>query len=338
MGGSAVTVQKMKSPQQTTRTVRVAAVQVESQPGQIASNHAHALPFIETAVVQGAQLVVLPELFSCGYMPNRSIWHYGETLTGPTVTWLRETSRQLGIYLGAGFLEVAGADFFNSFVLTDPDGKLAGCIRKSSAESYCFKPGAGRHVVETDLGKLGVGICADNHLTPFARLMQGSGIDMLLMPHGSPMPYRTSKTVSEADIDRTVNGTLSLTTLHAELLGVPVVFVNAVGDLQPMAGLLGKFLTPDLFRLRGFSRIADSDGMLVGALGEDEGVLVAEVTLDPARKRRGTPPDHDGWLHEGSGITRKVIIPIDIGVGRTSYALSRQRRRLAIQIAERTCP
>lgn len=319
----------MNNNQQTTRTIHVAAVQVESQPGQIAANHAHALPFVEMAVAQGAQLVVLPELFACGYIPNPSIWQYGETLAGPTVTWLREMSRRLGIYLGAGFLEVDGADFFNSFALTDPEGKVLGCARKTRSEVYCFKYGAGRHVIHTELGVLGVGICADNHYSTFPALMARSGIDLLLMPHGSPMPYKTSKIISAADIEQIREKTVALTTLYAETLGVPVVFTNAVGALQPMAGLLGKFMTPEHFRLRGFSRITDSDGALLGALGEEEGVLVAAVTLDPARKRYIAPPDHDGWLHEGSAMTRKVMLPLDIAVGRASYALSRKRRRWA---------
>ena len=315
----------------TFHTLHVAAIQLESQPGQIAANHAHALPFIETAVAQGAQLVILPELFACGYIPNPSIWQYGETLAGPTVAWLRETSRRLGIYLGAGFLEAAGADFFNSFALTDPEGKLLGCARKTKSEVYCFKYGAGQHVIECDLGALGVGICADNHISSFPALMARNHIDLLLMPHGSPMPYRTSKVITEADIEQIQEKTLSIPTLYAQALGVPAIFCNAVGALQPMTGLLGKFMTPANFRLRGFSRIVDSDGALLGALGEEEGVLVREVTLDPARKRYIAPPDHDGWLHEGSAMTRKVIAPLDIAIGRAFYALSRKRRRLAIR-------
>jgi N-carbamoylputrescine amidase len=311
------------------RTLRVAAVQVASQPGQVKANHAHALPFVETSVAQGAQLIVLPELFACGYIPNPSIWQYGETLNGPTVAWLQETSRRFGVYLGAGFLEVDGADFYNSFALTDPEGKLLGCARKTRSEVYCFKYGVGQHVIHTDLGTLGVGICADNHYSTFPALMARSGIYMLLMPHGSPMPYKTSKVISEADIERAIGNTVSMTTLYAEALGTPVLFANAVGALQPMAGLLGRFMTPEHFRLRGFSRITDSDGALLGELGEEEGVLVSEVTLDPARKRYTAPPDYNGWLHEGSAMTRKVILPLDIAVGRASYALSRKRRRLA---------
>ena len=325
----------MGSNRKQIRTIQVAAIQVASQPGQMTTNHAHALPFIETVVAQGAQLVVLPELFACGYIPNQSIWQYGEPLAGPNVAWLRETSKRLGITLGAGFLEVDGADFFNSFALTGPDGELVGCARKTRAETYCFRYGAGQHIIQTDIGTLGVGICADNHYASFPALMARSGIDMLLMPHGSPMPYKTAKLISEADIEQAREKTASLATLYAGLLGVPVIFVNAVGALQPMAGLLGKFITPELFRLRGQSRIADSDSALLGDLGEEEGVLVTEVTLDPARKRYTAPPDYDGWLHEGSAMTRKVILPLDIAAGRASYALSRKRRCLASSICRR---
>jgi N-carbamoylputrescine amidase len=314
---------------QKSRKMSVAVVQVQSRPGEMAANYAHALPFIEESAARGAQLVALPELFACGYIPNPGIWQYGETLNGPTIAWLCETSKRLDIYLGAGFAETDGTDFFNSFALSGPDGNLAGVARKTKAETYCFRHAAGNHVIQTDIGTIGVGICADNHFTTFPALMQRSAVDILLMPHASPMLFKTSKHAKEADIERMRENTLSLTTLYAELLGVPVLFVNPVGELLTMSGLLGKFMTPGSFRLRGMSRIADSDGVLVGEMDEQEGILVGEVTLDPARKRSGTPVDYDGWLHRGSAVTRKVLIPIDNITGRLFYALSRERQQIA---------
>jgi hypothetical protein len=106
---------------QASWSIKVAVVQIASQPGQISANQQHALPFIERAVTEGVQLVILPELFACGYIPNPSIWQYGETLDGPTVTWLRQTAARLGLYLGAGFVEIAGNDLYNSFALATPD-------------------------------------------------------------------------------------------------------------------------------------------------------------------------------------------------------------------------
>jgi N-carbamoylputrescine amidase len=312
--------------QQASKSITVAVAQTASQPGQIAANQQHALPFIETAVSQGAQLVILPELFASGYIPNQTIWQYGEALDGPTVTWLRQTAARLGIYLGVGFVEIANNDFYNSFALAAPDGELSGCARKTQAETYCFKHGHGRHLIESALGTIGVGICADNHFTAFMHQMQDSGIDLLLMPHASPTPYKTSRTISPADIEAARQKATAVPHLYARTLGVPVLFVNAVGDLQPMSGLLGQFMTPELFRLQGQSCVVDSDGTLHGPLEAKEAVLVAKVRFGSARKQSDQPPDYDGWLHPGSKLTRKVLIPLDVMLGRTSYSWRKKTR------------
>jgi predicted amidohydrolase len=42
-------------------------------------------------------MVILPELFSCGYVPNREVWDAAEPMGGRTDRWLAETVRRLGI-------------------------------------------------------------------------------------------------------------------------------------------------------------------------------------------------------------------------------------------------
>jgi hypothetical protein len=102
-----------------------------------------------------------------------------------------------------------------------------------------------------------------------------------------------------------------------------------------LAGLLGRVMDPDVFRLQGGSRIIDSDGMLKAELGSGEGVIAADITLDPARKRSLKPPSYAGWLHQGSAIARNNIIPLDIAFGVLSYALDPNRRRTARRAASR---
>ena len=76
--------------------VRVAAIQARSLPGQTEANLKHAGQLTEQAVAKGARLVVLPELFSCGYIPNRGVWDVAEPRGGPTEQWLAATARHLG--------------------------------------------------------------------------------------------------------------------------------------------------------------------------------------------------------------------------------------------------
>lgn len=316
------------------RTVKVAAVQMESACGQVQTNLAHAVPMIEKAARDGAQLIVLPELAATGYILSKELWDAAETMDGPTVRWLGETSRKLRVYLGAGFAETDGKDIYNTYVLTGPDGKVAGRVRKRNAEAFNFKRVKSEsHVIETELGRIGIGICADNQFVFLLRLMQERSADMVLMPHAWPGPWKTSKLVKEDDIEITRRKVRDLPLLYAGLLGVPAVFVNQVGEFGGMPGILGKFMDPDVFRLQGLSRIIDADGAVKGELGDGEGVLLADVTLDPARKVRVEPENHGGWLLPGLAVVRKVIIPLDIGLGKLRYALSVERRRKARRIA-----
>lgn len=137
------------------RQLRVAAVQLDCQAGQIQQNLDHASRFVEGAAEQGAQIVLLPELMPSGYQLTEKIWDCAEPLNGPTVCWLTALAKQLGIYLGTSFLEVEGEDFYNAFVLVTPGGEIAGRVRKSppaSLEAYFYRAGNDPHVIETALG------------------------------------------------------------------------------------------------------------------------------------------------------------------------------------------
>jgi len=325
----------MKTPEET-RTVRVAAVQIESKHGSIEANHEHATPFIELAAKAGAQLVVLPELFASGYIPNETLWNAAEPKEGSTITWLKQTAKRLNIYLGAGLVETDGQDFFNIFVLTGPDGEVVGRVTKIEAESYIFKRGFGAHVIHTAIGKIGVGICADNQFATFLKQMGEESVDLMLMPHGWPTPRKTNKQVSQQDILEQHAKTKQLVLLYAKCLGVPAVFINGTGSMGRMIGLLGKFMDPDTFRLEGRSRIVDSDGTLVGEMEAEEGITIADITLDPSRKHYSEPENYDGWLLPGNPISRKVIIPFDVNFGQVWYALNPLRRKKAQEITLRS--
>jgi N-carbamoylputrescine amidase len=295
----------------------------------------HAEPLVERAAAQGAQLVVLPELFSCGYVPNRAIWDCAEPYDGPTSRWLAGTAGRLGIYLGGGCAQTDGADFFNVFILAGPDGRVMGRAYKTNAEASVFRRGRGEHLIVTPAGRVGIGICADNQFAAQLRLMAWERADLVLMPHAWPTPVRAAGLVSEADVAAQQQRMVDLPVLYARSLGVPVVFVNQVGPLLPIGGILGRLMDPRIWSLRGQSRIVDSDGSVLGQLGDDEGVLTAQAAMEPTRRRYAAPPSFGGWLQPGAWPARHLIIPADIAAGRLSYSVSHQRRRMARLAAAR---
>jgi N-carbamoylputrescine amidase len=317
-------------------TIRLAAVQARSLPGQLEANLDHAAGLVEQAAAQGATVVVLPELFSCGYVPNRGVWDVAEARGGRTGRWLAATAQRLGIYLGAGAAESDGTDFYNVFTLASPDGQIAGRAFKTNAEASIFRRGCAARLIDTPAGRIGVGICADNQFAVTLKIMHEQRADLILMPHAWPTPARAAGLVSQADVAAQQQRMTELPVLYARALGVPVVFVNQVGPLLPIGGILGHLMDPRIWRLRGQSRIVDSDGAVLAQLGEDEGVITADAVLDPARKHYDAQPSFGGWLQPGPWAGRHIIIPLDIAVGRLSYTISRERRRKARAAAERT--
>jgi N-carbamoylputrescine amidase len=315
------------------KTIRVAAIQMESKDGSIEANLEHATPLVRLAVEKGAKLILLPEFMPTGYIFSRVIWDNGEPKEGPTVKWLRETAKRLGVWLGTSFLEADGEDFFNTFVLTNPDGSEAGRVRKqtpASMEAYFFKGGVGPHSIETQLGKVGVGICYENQLSYLPQMMQKQSVDIILMPHSAPTPMQRFL-FGRKQIELYNNEIKEVAYRNARLVGVPVVMVNKCGSWQsPMPfpwGLSGQQKSS----FPGLSAIVDSDGTVKAQLGREEAVIVEDVTFDPSRKTHEPPKCYGRWAFEGPWA--RNIFQVIEATGRLSYSLSSERKRKARQIS-----
>ena len=317
--------------EQEIRTLRVAAVQMESQNGRVEANLERATRFVDQAAEQGGKLIILPEFMPTGYVYTKDIWEGAETKEGPTVGWLRENAKRLGVWLGTSFLEAEGEDFFNTFVLMKPDGQEAGRVRKQTSalfEAFFVKGDAGPHVIDTEFGKVGVGICYENQLAYIPSMMCEYSVDLLLMPHSAPTPS-TSVLVSRKNADDFNRGLEELAPHYARVLGVPAVMINKSGPWQTsLPGL--PFLQQDS-SFPGLSTICDSDGTIKAQMGNEEGLVVEDVILDPSRKTGRTPPCYGRWA-----VKQRIPIPapqVIEAFGKTWYALSTDRKRRARQIS-----
>ncbi len=325
----------MNTIQESIKTIRVAAVQVQSCLGQTRTNLEHFTPLVEQAAGRGAQLIVFPELAASGYSMSKRIWDAAERRDGPTVRWLQEISLRLGVFIGIGFVEADGEDIFNTYALSAPDGSMAGFVRKTMAETYCFRCAAGPHVIDTEIGRIGVGICADNLFVANLDRMQENAADILLMPHAAPIPYKTGGLVNEKDIPEARQTMSGMASDRAQRIGLPVVFVNQVGSRGPekWAGLFGAAMNPETFRLGGLSTIADPDGKSPGAAGRPE------RGGDRCRCRAGSIPEDlvrsKGHGSYGGGFVTphpfifEAMCYLDAFFCGLSYRLSAERRRKA---------
>lgn len=280
----------------TPPTLRIAAVQMVSGNGRTAANLARAGDWAAQAAAQGAELVLLPELFGIGFELNANAWKAAEPQGGVTERWLADTAGRHGLYIGGSYLERRGGDFFNTFALAGPAG-IVGRVRKRhpcSLEAYVFKGGDDRHVIETPLGRVGVAICYDGSLREVWDRLLADAPDLVLLPMSAPTPMKTLL-YRQRNVDAFHASFADGATQCARLVGVPCALANKWG---PWDTALPGWIPPLLFghqrsSFPGFSHVADADGRELARVQAGEGVAVATVCLDPARKRLSLPTERD---------------------------------------------
>jgi len=110
----------------------------------------------------------------------------GEPVPGPTTIRLGELARKTKAYVVAGLYERVGTAVYNTAVLIDRRGQLAGKYRKVylPREEYedGLTPGLDYPVFETDFGKIGMMICWDVQYADPARALALRGAELILLP------------------------------------------------------------------------------------------------------------------------------------------------------------
>ena len=181
----------MKDPAPDNRSLRVASVQFESQPGNKQTNFRKMEMFAELASAQGVRLMVFPECCITGYwfMRNLTVEQLGELAepipNGPSTQRLIQLAQKHRISIGAGLVESAGDGvFYNSYVVALPDGTIH-CHRKLHAfEHTAIRGGTEYTVFDLPDGfRVGVLICYDCNIIENVRITALRGAEILIAPH-----------------------------------------------------------------------------------------------------------------------------------------------------------
>jgi N-carbamoylputrescine amidase len=263
--------------QRKARPVTVAAIQMACDwdtPGNIA----RAERLVRRAAAAGAQIILLPELFTTPYFCiEQDVRHLAlahELSEDPAVQRFARVARELGVVLPISFFERAGHARFNSIAIVDADGSTLGVYRKSHIpngpgyqEKNYFAPGdSGFRVWETRFARIGVGICWDQWFPETARVMALKGAELLFFPTaiGSEPPPALPVN-SREHWQRTQQG-------HAAANLTPLIAANRYGlerSIQDPEGLYIRFY--------GSSFIADATGAKVAEAGEEGDAVLSHA-------------------------------------------------------------
>ncbi len=260
----------------------VAAIQMACDRGRD-GNVEQAERLVRNAAAQGAQVILLPELFELPYFcKDQDPAHFALALPAaghPTLQRMSRVAAELGVVLPVSFFERANCAYYNSLAVIDADGAILGIYRKSHIpdgpgyqEKFYFSPGdTGFRVWRTRFAVLGVGICWDQWFPEAARAMALMGAELLLYPSAIGSEPEDPDVDSSGHWQRAMQG-------HAAANLMPLVACNRIGCEQGVSCAVTFY---------GSSFIAGPSGeKLTEADREGEAVLTAQFDLEALRTQR----------------------------------------------------
>jgi N-carbamoylputrescine amidase len=224
-----------------------------------------ALAMTRQAAAQGAQVIILPELFRSPYFCQEMTpdhFRYAEEIPGDSTRALSALAAELGVVIVASLFERhAPGLYFNTTAVFDADGHMLGTYRKSHIpddplyyEKFYFTPGdTGFRVFHTRFARLGVLICWDQWFPEAARATAMMGAEVIVYPTaiGTIEEEGPLQHAMQLDAWRTIQRG------HAIANGVYVAAVNRAGR----EGALNFW---------GHSFAAGPQGELLADLGHDQ--------------------------------------------------------------------
>lgn len=258
--------------------VRVALVQVGYGDGESLGDRVDRV-VAQLEALPDADLVVLPELWAHGGFASDTWAEQAETLDGPTVRRLAEVARKRRFWLhGGSIIErvVDGADpgregrgLWNTSLLFAPDGDLAATYRKihrfgfGDGEPKLLEAGEDLTVASVRFAggsaDLGLATCYDLRFPELFRGLLEGGAGVVVVPAAWPLPRVE----------------------HWRLLGRARAVENQTWVLQCNTAGTHSGVT-----MGGHSQVIAPTGEVLGALGEDAGVLNVEIDLDLVAQTR----------------------------------------------------
>ena len=255
--------------------IKVAATQMKCD-WNIENNLQKAIRLIEKASEQGANIILLQELFQTPYFCiqyDEEIFKLAQPFEkNDLLIKMSKVAKKHKVVLPISFFEKDNNAYFNSIAIIDADGTILGKYRKSHIpdgagylEKYYFNPGdTGFQVWDTTYGKIGVGICWDQWFPEVARIMALKGAEVLFYP--TAIGDEIMSTYDSSDAWQTVMQG------HAAANIMPVVASNRIGSESIKDQVNGFY---------GKSFICNRSGKIIAEASKDkEEIILAEIDTE----------------------------------------------------------
>ena len=171
--------------------MRVTSIQLEMKDRPKDETITHALGLVDQAAE--SDLILLPEIWPCGFFSFDRYQSDSESLDGPIVSAFKQKARDHDAYILMGsMVENQDQKFYNTSIFINPQGEIAACYRKihlfgyQSDETQILTPGEDVVVTETPWGICGFSTCYDLRFPELFRRMVDQGAQFFLVASAWP--------------------------------------------------------------------------------------------------------------------------------------------------------
>ncbi|WP_207692045.1 carbon-nitrogen family hydrolase [Desulfonema limicola] len=164
---------------------RAGFIQFDVKLGMTDENLHTVMKYLDDLEKQDVKLVVLPEMWSCGF-DNANLTLHAKR-TPEILDILSETASKKDMIITGSIPEISGKSIYNTLYVTDRDGSIAGSYRKVhlfslTSENKYFTPGDKSIICQTSLGSLGLMICYDLRFPEISRTLTLKGANLIIIP------------------------------------------------------------------------------------------------------------------------------------------------------------
>jgi predicted amidohydrolase len=169
--------------------VRVALAQIPVEDGNLEHNMRLAEAAAGEAARQKADLLTLPEAADWGWLYQQA-GRDALPIPGKYTDFLAGLARRHRMWVSAGCLEKEGEKVYNAAVILDRTGRIVLKHRKIDTLAWLTKhlydQGRAEDIktIETEFGRIGLTICADNFNLKNPQRVADLGAWLLIAPHG----------------------------------------------------------------------------------------------------------------------------------------------------------
>lgn len=276
--------------------VKAAAIQMVAKLGDVSSNLQQAERLIRQAIKQGAEWIVLPEMFTSAVAFHNDVLKAIRPVDGAPLLLMKKLSREGNVVIGGSFLAGDGKDIYNAFFLVFPDGTMTRHNKDLPTywENCYYKGGKDNGVMSTPIGPVGSVLCWEfirsqtpRRLRNKVNLVVGGSCWWTLPDDADPASPRWA-------------GNLAMLKQAppnmAKMLGVPVIHGSHAGSFNG-------FFSPDLPNTAynssylGEAMIVDAQGKVLASRPQQKGAGVVTASIEiPGNPVPSMPIPETFWM------------------------------------------